>query len=106
MKCHQEAGRTETTLQRVVLTKRPLKVGQLSSAADSFDRRDRAAIHLGSEQQARSDRSPVDEDRARPTDPVLTTDACARQIEVISQKVREQPTSRHLPLDSSAIDRH
>jgi hypothetical protein len=90
-KRHENAGGAETALQGVVVLECLLQHAERAvGSGQGLHGRDRPALGLDGEGQARAHRRPVDEDRAAPAHAVLAADVGAGGAEHVPQKVAEQ----------------
>lgn len=73
-------------------------------AGQTLNRRYRGPVSLNGEHQARSDGLSVDQNRARPADPMLAADMSAREVQLVPQKVAEQQAWIYFALKLVAVD--
>ena len=87
---HQEAGRAEPALERVRLVEGALERVKPPSPREALDRRERAAVRLDREHQARAHRLAVELDGAGATHALLAADLRAGQAGLVADEVGQE----------------
>src|SRR3954447_9570472 len=102
---HQNAGRAEPALQRVVAAEGFLQYGEASRLRrKTLDGPDARAIGLNGQRETRARRRAVDLNRAGAANTVLATDMRAGEAERVTQEVGEQHARLGLAFDGAAVD--
>ena len=101
---HQDAGRAEAALERVVALERLLQRREHRVAGERLDRLHRRAVGLDREQAAAADRDAVEADRARAADAVLAADVRAGEAEAMPEEVGQEQARLDLLDDDLAVD--
>src|SRR5690625_2876820 len=105
MQCHQETGRAEATLQRMVLVKALLQGGKLAiRGRQPLDGGDLLPIGLHRQHQAGTHWLPADRDGAGAADAMFAAKMGTRQAELVPQEIRKSRPRRHFRADRLAID--
>ena len=100
-----EPRRAEAALQPVAVPERLLdRTERPVRLAAALDGRDRRPVDAHREQQARADRSAVDQHGAGSAHAVLATDMGTGEAEVVPKGVGEQPPRRHTHGARHAVD--
>ena len=87
---HQETRRAESALQGMVFGKAACSGWRSPPARPALHRRDRGAVALDGQHQARALRRAVDQHGARTADAVPAPDARAGQAQLVAQHVGQQ----------------
>src|SRR3954453_21177843 len=101
---HQEAGRAEAALERMMGDEGLLHGVQFVAVGETFDRSDALALRLDREHQAGSYRIIVEDHRARAADAVLATDMRPGQPAFVADDIGERfsrldPDRMVMPVD-------
>ena len=101
---HEDPGRAEPALERVVAPERLLQRREARRARERLHGRDGRPVGLHGEQAAAAHRDAVEEHRARAADAVLAADVRPRQTEPVAKEVGQQQTrldrlSHRAPVD-------
>ena len=101
---HEEPGRAEAALERVARREDLLQRRQLLLVAEPLHRLDVRAVGLHAEHEARADRLPVQQHRARTADALLAPDVRAGVAEIVAEHVDERSARLDLHLVRRAVD--
>jgi hypothetical protein len=101
---HEEAGRAEPALQRVMIAERLLQVRQLLAIGETLHRADLRPVGLDAEDQAGPDRGVVQDHRAGPADTVLAAQVRAGVAKVVAEHVGQRPASLDHQVVVAAVD--
>src|SRR4051812_5136691 len=103
---HQDSGRAEAALQRVMVLERLLQLVELAAVAgERFHRFHVAAFGLHRERKTGAHRRAVDLHRAAAADAVLAADVRPGRAEGMAQKIAEQGTRLGLGAHLAAVER-
>src|SRR5262249_6948721 len=100
----QEPRRAVPALEGVRIAKCLLHGVQLAPPRETLNGRDRPAVRLGRQHQARLHRLAVEQYRARTTDTLLASDVSPVKLELVAQEVDQQATALDLPFVCAAVD--
>src|SRR5213596_3002673 len=100
----KHSRRAKAALQSVAITKGGLQVGDLAAVVQSFNGYDRCAVCLHSQHQAGTNDLAVHAHRASPANPVLATDMCSSQLQMLAQEVRQVETRQNMRIDGFTVD--
>src|SRR5262245_51664850 len=106
MGAHQLPRRAEAALRRVVFGKRLLKRMELAARAQTFNRRDLAAVGPDGKLAARVHRLAVEQYRAGAAFATVATDLRAGEIQVISEQLDQRPAILDVDLPRGPVDGH
>src|SRR6185312_1666768 len=101
---HQHAWRAIAALQGVPIAKSLLQVADFATVGQPFDGLHRRALHLYRQHKAGAHDLAVDPYGAGATDPVLTTDMCTGQLQLLAQEIPKIEPRQHMRIDALTID--
>ena len=99
-----EPGRAEPALGRPVLHEGALKSGEHAGGGHPLDRRDATALGGERERETAQRRSAVHEDGAAAAGPEVAAALRAGEVEVLPEKVEEDPLRGDDALDGSTVE--
>src|SRR5437899_7579110 len=100
----KHSRRAKAALQSVAIAKGGLQVGDLAAVGQSFNGYDRCAVRLHRQHQAGTNDLAVHAHRARPANPMLATDMCSSQLQMLAQEVRQVETRQNMRIDGFTVD--